>query len=186
IGPEQFVAIALPRSINMVVSLLAVVKTGAAYLPLDPDYPNDRVAYMLEDAKPACLLTVKETADGLDHPHIVQLDDATVHQEIADSPHLNPTWSEGSPHHPAYILYTSGSTGKPKGVVVTKRNVINFILSMQDSFLLDQEDQLLAVTTIAFDISGLEMFLPLLHGAAILLAKKETIQEPAKLSDMIR
>lgn len=91
IGPEQFVAIALPRSIDMVVSLLAVVKTGAAYLPLDPDYPNDRVAYMLEDAKPACLLTINETAGGLDYPHIVQLDDATVHQEIAGSPHLNPT-----------------------------------------------------------------------------------------------
>ncbi|MFP3821878.1 AMP-binding protein, partial [Bacillus sp. SIMBA_008] len=86
IGPEQFVAMALPRSIDMVVSLLAVVKTGAAYLPLDPDYPNDRVAYMLEDAKPACLLTVKETADRFDHSHIIQLDDATTHQEIAGSP----------------------------------------------------------------------------------------------------
>ncbi|MGE6630695.1 amino acid adenylation domain-containing protein [Bacillus sp. NPDC077027] len=186
IGPEQFVAIALPRSIDMVVSLLAIVKTGAAYLPLDPDYPSDRVAYMLDDAKPICLLTVKETAERFDHSHIVQLDDPTVHEEIADSLLINPTSNEGSPHHPAYIIYTSGSTGKPKGVVVTRRNVVNFILSMQDSFLLGQGDQLLAVTTIAFDISGLEMFLPLLHGASLLLAKKETIQEPAKLSDMIR
>ncbi|CAN2255003.1 amino acid adenylation domain-containing protein [Bacillus vallismortis] len=187
LGPEQYVALALPRSPEMVASMLAVLKTGAAYLPLDPEFPADRISYMLKDAKPSCILTTEEIAarlpDDLSVPQLVL--DQTVTQEIVKR------YSPGNPNvsvslaHPAYIIYTSGSTGRPKGVVVTLKSLSNFLLSMQEAFSLGEEDRLLAVTTVAFDISALELFLPLISGAQIVIAKKETIREPQTLAQMI-
>ncbi|WP_039075619.1 amino acid adenylation domain-containing protein [Bacillus sp. MSP13] len=187
LGPEQYVALALPRSPEMVASMLAVLKTGAAYLPLDPEFPADRISYMLEDAKPSCIITTEEItarlADGLSVPQLVL--DQTVTQEIVKR------YSPGNPNvsvslaHPAYIIYTSGSTGRPKGVVVPLKSLSNFLLSMQEAFSLGEEDRLLAVTTVAFDISALELFLPLISGAQIVIAKKETIREPQILAQMI-
>ncbi|QAT47165.1 nonribosomal peptide synthetase DhbF [Bacillus subtilis] len=187
IGPEQFVALALPRSPEMVASMLGVLKTGAAYLPLDPEFPADRISYMLEDAKPSCIITTEEIAaslpDDLAVPELVL--DQVVTQEIIKrySPE-NPDVSV-SLDHPAYIIYTSGSTGRPKGVVVTQKSLSNFLLSMQEAFSLGEEDRLLAVTTVAFDISALELYLPLISGAQIVIAKKETIREPQALAQMI-
>ncbi|MCO4849461.1 amino acid adenylation domain-containing protein [Bacillus vallismortis] len=187
LGPEQFVALALPRSPEMVASMLAVLKTGAAYLPLDPEFPADRISYMLADANPSCIITTKEIAarlpDDLSVPQLVL--DQTVTQEIvkrysSDNPNVSVSLA-----HPAYIIYTSGSTGRPKGVVVTLKNLSNFLLSMQDAFSLGEKDRLLAVTTVAFDISALELFLPLISGAQIVIAKKETIREPQTLAQMI-
>ncbi|MEC0532316.1 non-ribosomal peptide synthetase DhbF [Bacillus spizizenii] len=187
LGPEQFVALALPRSPEMVASMLAVLKTGAAYLPLDPEFPADRISYMLEDAKPSCIITTEEIAarlpDGLSVPQLVL--DQTVTQEIVkryspDNPNVSVSLA-----HPAYIIYTSGSTGRPKGVVVTLKSLSNFLLSMQEAFSLGEEDRLLAVTTVAFDISALELYLPLISGAQIVIAKKETIHEPQALAKMI-
>ncbi|MCY8532791.1 amino acid adenylation domain-containing protein [Bacillus vallismortis] len=187
LGPEQYVALALPRSPEMVASMLAVLKTGAAYLPLDPEFPADRISYMLKDAKPSCILTTEEIAarlpDDLSVPQLVL--DQTVTQEIVKR------YSPGNPNvsvslaHPAYIIYTSGSTGRPKGVVVTLKSLSNFLLSMQEAFSLGEEDRLLAVTTVAFDISALELFLPLISGAQVVIAKKETIREPQTLAQMI-
>ncbi|MCY8059812.1 non-ribosomal peptide synthetase DhbF [Bacillus spizizenii] len=187
LGPEQFVALALPRSPEMVASMLAVLKTGAAYLPLDPEFPADRISYMLEDAKSSCIITTEEIAarlpDGLSVPQLVL--DQTVTQEIVkryspDNPNVSVSLA-----HPAYIIYTSGSTGRPKGVVVTLKSLSNFLLSMQEAFSLGEEDRLLAVTTVAFDISALELYLPLISGAQIVIAKKETIREPQALAKMI-
>ena len=126
IGPEDLVALALPRSIEMVVGLLAILKAGAAYLPLDPEYPVERLSYMLKDAQPACVLTSARIAERLpesvaqlllDHPETVRA--------LAQSPETNPSDAERtgplSPHNPAYVIYTSGSTGAPKGVVVHPR-----------------------------------------------------------------
>lgn len=178
---------ALPRSPEMVASMLAVLKTGAAYLPLDPEFPADRISYMLEDAKPSCIITTEEIAarlpDGLSVPQLVL--DQTVTQEIVkryspDNPNVSVSLA-----HPAYIIYTSGSTGRPKGVVVTLKSLSNFLLSMQEAFSLGEEDRLLAVTTVAFDISALELYLPLISGAQIVIAKKETIREPQALAKMI-
>lgn len=150
LGPEQFAALLLPRSQELVVSMLAVLKTGAAYLPLDPDFPSERITYMLKDAQPACLITTMELSGRmpeesdaqtiiLDHPDTVK----TVAGQNADCPaHM-----EYSPMHPAYIIYTSGSTGRPKGVVVTLKSVSNFLLSMWEMFPLGAQDRLLAVTT---------------------------------------
>lgn len=187
IGPEQFVALALPRSPEMVASMLGVLKTGAAYLPLDPEFPADRISYMLEDAKPSCIITTEEIAaslpDDLAVPELV-LDQAVTQEIIKRYSPENPAVSV-SLDHPAYIIYTSGSTGRPKGVVVTQKSLSNFLLSMQEAFSLGEEDRLLAVTTVAFDISALELYLPLISGAQIVIAKKETIREPQALAQMI-
>ncbi|MBG9805188.1 MULTISPECIES: non-ribosomal peptide synthetase DhbF [Bacillus] len=187
IGPEQFVALALPRSPEMVASMLGVLKTGAAYLPLDPEFPADRISYMLEDAKPSCIITTEEIAaslpDNLAVPELV-LDQAVAQEIIKRYSPENPDVSV-SLDHPAYIIYTSGSTGRPKGVVVTQKSLSNFLLSMQEAFSLGEEDRLLAVTTVAFDISALELYLPLISGAQIVIAKKETIREPQALAQMI-
>lgn len=187
IGPEQFVALALPRSPEMVASMLGVLKTGAAYLPLDPEFPADRISYMLEDAKPSCIITTEEIAaslpDDLAIPELV-LDQAVTQEIIKRYSPENPDVSV-SLDHPAYIIYTSGSTGRPKGVVVTQKSLSNFLLSMQEAFSLGEEDRLLAVTTVAFDISALELYLPLISGAQIVIAKKETIREPQALAQMI-
>ncbi|MED4647544.1 non-ribosomal peptide synthetase DhbF [Bacillus inaquosorum] len=187
LGPEQFVALALPRSPEMVASMLAVLKTGAAYLPLDPEFPADRVSYMLEDANPSCIITTEEIAarlpDDLSVPQLV-LDQAVTQEVVKCYSPDNPNVSV-SLAHPAYIIYTSGSTGRPKGVVVTLKSLSNFLLSMQEAFSLGKEDRLLAVTTVAFDISALELYLPLISGAQIVIAKKETIREPQALAQMI-
>ncbi|WP_404977976.1 non-ribosomal peptide synthetase DhbF [Bacillus subtilis] len=187
IGPEQFVALALPRSPEMVVSMLGVLKTGAAYLPLDPEFPADRISYMLEDAKPSCIITTEEIAaslpDNLAVPELV-LDQAVTQEIIKRYSPENPDVSV-SLDHPAYIIYTSGSTGRPKGVVVTQKSLNNFLLSMKEAFSLGEEDRLLAVTTVAFDISALELYLPLISGARIVIARKETIREPQALAQMI-
>ncbi|MCY9048995.1 non-ribosomal peptide synthetase DhbF [Bacillus inaquosorum] len=187
LGPEQFVALALPRSPEMVASMLAVLKTGAAYLPLDPEFPADRISYMLEDANPSCIITTEEIAarlpDDLSVPQLV-LDQAVTQEVVKRYSPDNPNVSV-SLAHPAYIIYTSGSTGRPKGVVVTLKSLSNFLLSMQEAFSLGEEDRLLAVTTVAFDISALELYLPLISGAQIVIAQKETIREPQALAQMI-
>ncbi|QJC89940.1 nonribosomal peptide synthetase DhbF [Bacillus inaquosorum] len=187
LGPEQFVALALPRSPEMVASMLAVLKTGAAYLPLDPEFPADRISYMLEDANPSCIITTEEIAarlpDDLAVPQLV-LDQAVTQEVVKRYSPDNPNVSV-SLAHPAYIIYTSGSTGRPKGVVVTLKSLSNFLLSMQEVFSLGEEDRLLAVTTVSFDISALELYLPLISGAQIVIAQKETIREPQALAQMI-
>ncbi|MFA1715095.1 amino acid adenylation domain-containing protein [Peribacillus frigoritolerans] len=192
IGPEKFVAIALNRSVDMVISMLAVLKTGAAYLPIDPDYPTDRIDFMLNDARPSSIITSKELSTKLSGVHGAErivLDEEETIIEIGSYPDINveaeKRMGSVSPLNPAYMIYTSGSTGKPKGVLIQSASLINFLCSMQSQFSLKHQDRLLAVTTIAFDISGLEIFLPLLNGASCVIAAKETIQDPKTLSDMI-
>ncbi len=160
-GPERFVALVLPSGIDLVTALLAVLKSGAAYLPIDPDYPADRVAYMLDDAAPA--LTLRELPDLAGYPD----HDPAITLE---------------PNSAAYMIYTSGSTGKPKGVVIPRAALVNFELSMSERFALTPQDKLLAVTTIAFDIAGLEMYLPLINGATIVVADRATVRDPELLS----
>ncbi|MEU9031019.1 condensation domain-containing protein, partial [Streptomyces sp. NPDC048383] len=131
VGPEDLVALAVPRSVELLTSLLAVLKAGAAYLPVDPDYPADRIAFMLDDARPALLLTTAETAvrlpAGLAAPLLVVDIDDTVDLLAAqpDGPVAGPAPERD---HPAYVIYTSGSTGRPKGVVVSHRGIVNRLL----------------------------------------------------------
>ncbi|WP_426445438.1 amino acid adenylation domain-containing protein [Paenibacillus sp. S-38] len=191
-GPQKIIALSLPRCTEMIVCMLAVHKTGAGYLPLDPEYPADRTGYMLEDAKALVLLTNRKTAARL--PELqgtsqVLLDDAQTlgHLESLSSANVESSELLGQPAltDPAYILYTSGSTGRPKGVVIPFGSLTNFLLAMQEGLSLGTEDHLLAVTTVAFDISILEIFLPLLNGARLTVANKITVQDPLALSRLL-
>src|SRR4029077_16332829 len=130
VGPERLVALALPRSIEMVVALLGTLKAGAAYLPLDPDYPEERLAYMLRDAQPACVLSAVRLAERLRLPEGVAqllLDEPATAGALAQSRETNPSEAERtqplSPQNTAYVIYTSGSTGTPKGVMVTHAGI---------------------------------------------------------------
>ncbi|WP_063803464.1 non-ribosomal peptide synthetase [Streptomyces silvensis] len=190
-GPERFVAVALPRSPDLVVALVAVLKAGAAHVPVDPDYPAARVALMLADADPALLVTDKDTADRLpptDVP-VVTVDDAPLTEGQAP---LAPP-AEGPaprvahrPEHPAYMIYTSGSTGRPKGVVVTHAAIVNRLLWMQDQYRLDGSDRVLQKTSASFDVSVWEFFWPLVTGATLEVARPDGHRDPAYLAELIR
>ncbi|AMR28563.1 hypothetical protein A0257_16655 [Hymenobacter psoromatis] len=166
--PGDIVAVALERVPSLLVALLAVLKCGAAYLPLDPAYPSERLEFMLSDSEARLLLT---SAGGLPSlaggPPRLLLDEALA--EAATRAGAAPT-PLASPDSLCYVLYTSGSTGQPKGVAITHRNVVNFLTSMQQAPGITAADKLLAITTISFDIAGLELFLPLVSGATVVLA----------------
>lgn len=176
IGTEDFVGICMERSIEMVAAMLACFKVGAAYIPLDPAYPEERLRYMIEDAKPKIVL-VNETVD-------LSLEEVPLVKAKTSGPIYKPV--SPSIGQAAYMIYTSGSTGRPKGVIVEIPSLINFLQAMQRQFSLSTEDTMLAVTTISFDISALEIYLPLLHGAAIQLAAKEQVQDPLILQSLIQ
>ena len=169
----DIVAIATERSAKMLISLLAIMKAGAAYLPLDPEYPKDRIEFMMEDAGAKTLLVSRKY-----HQSFQTTAKKLVIEDICSL--LNPQTSkiiEVNEDDLAYILYTSGSTGKPKGVQITHKNLANFLTSMQQAPGVADSDMLLAITTISFDIAGLELFLPLLSGAELYIADSESIKD---------
>ncbi|MBE8521983.1 amino acid adenylation domain-containing protein [Amycolatopsis sp. H6(2020)] len=177
-GPERVVALALPRSTYLVTAILAVLKTGAAYLPLDPGYPADRIAFMLEDADPALVLAVADTAV----PGALLLDDPDTLAGVPDEP-LEVTLR---PENPAYVIYTSGSTGRPKGVVVPHAGIVNRLLWMQDEYGLTDGDRVLQKTPSSFDVSVWEFLWPLITGATEVLARPDGHKDPAYLARLIR
>ncbi|RKT12184.1 non-ribosomal peptide synthase protein (TIGR01720 family)/amino acid adenylation domain-containing protein [Streptomyces sp. 1114.5] len=185
--PEQIVALACPRTPDLLVAMLAVLKTGAAYLPLDLDHPRERLAFMVQDAAPVLALT-GETA-VLDLPEgtpALALTDPEVIAALAARPATRPEpAAASSPDNAAYTLYTSGSTGKPKGVVVTRGNLRNFVLDMRERTAMTPADRLLAVTTVGFDIAHLELFVPLISGAAVVLGDKELVHDPEELRRVV-
>ncbi|MER6156419.1 amino acid adenylation domain-containing protein [Streptomyces sp. NPDC001868] len=163
VGPERTVAVALPRSVDLVVALLAVHRAGGAYLPLDADQPRERIALMLEEARPVCVVedALPEGAEG---------ELPTVY----------------APSSPAYVIYTSGSTGRPKGVVVPHEGIVNRLLWMQDAYGLGPDDRVLQKTPSGFDVSVWEFFWPLITGAALVVARPEGHKDPAYLAELIR
>jgi aspartate racemase len=174
--PERFVAVAVSRSAELVVTLLAVLKTGAGYLPLDPDHPAERIGHMLDDADPVLLVT--DGAMACDVPTL-RLDQLSLTGPVTD-PAVRVVGTQ-----PAHVIYTSGSTGRPKGVVVPHAGLTNMLLSTVERFPMDQDDRVLAVTTIAFDIAGLELYLPLISGAGLVVADKDTVLHPPALTDLM-
>ncbi|MET8846269.1 amino acid adenylation domain-containing protein [Amycolatopsis sp. NPDC004625] len=177
-GPERVVALALPRSTHLVTAILAVLKTGAAYLPLDPGYPADRIAFMLDDADPALVLAVAGTAV----PGALLLDDPAT---LADVPDVPPDVVL-RPENPAYVIYTSGSTGRPKGVVVPHAGIVNRLLWMQAEHGLTGDDRVLQKTPSSFDVSVWEFLWPLLTGATEVLARPDGHKDPVHLARLIR
>ncbi|WP_405806925.1 non-ribosomal peptide synthase/polyketide synthase [Streptomyces sp. NBC_01187] len=189
VGPERVVALALPRSVDMVVALLATLKTGGAYLPIDPAHPAERIAHVLDDADPLLVLTTTETAPHLGTSRRVRLDDPAVRQTVDRLPAVDLTDEDlpGEPHssHPAYLIYTSGSTGRPKGVAVPESALRNLLLGMGEALRFDASDRWLAVTTLAFDIAVLELLGPLLAGGTVVVADDETVRDPALLTGVV-
>ncbi|MFD0026545.1 amino acid adenylation domain-containing protein [Streptomyces sp. NPDC058383] len=181
-GPEKYVAVALPRTAGLPVALLGVLKSGAAYIPLDPDHPAERLAHVIEDARPSLLLTTARTAASLpvgDTPLLLLDSPRTAGGTVA--PH-GPGSRPAEGRNPAYAIYTSGSTGRPKGVVISRTALDNFLADMSARVPMDDTDRLLAVTTVSFDIAGLELYLPLLAGAAVVIASRDEVLDPGALA----
>ncbi len=182
VGPGHRVAVLLERSCDVVVALLSVAKVGAAYVPIDPRYPANRIAYVLEDAEPSVVLTESSLRGAFagDRPAKILCLDADL---TLEGPSGSRALSE--PSLPAYVLYTSGSTGRPKGVVVSVGALSNFLRSMGRKPGIRPDDRLLSVTTIAFDISGLELWLPLVTGASVAVASSDVAADGARLLELI-
>jgi nonribosomal peptide synthetase DhbF len=179
-GPELIIGVCSPRGIDMLATLLGVLKAGAAYLPLDPDLPVARLQAMAEDAAPLLIVASTDTAGSLAGHSVVILDEAAL-----DGLPCSPLDVVRPPESPAYVIYTSGSTGKPKGVVLTRANLANFLGAMAEQIPLDPADRMLAVTTISFDIAALELFLPLLAGARTIMAPRALLRHPPSLARLI-
>ncbi|TQE24687.1 amino acid adenylation domain-containing protein [Streptomyces ipomoeae] len=174
VGPEGVVAVAVPRGVEMVVAILGVLKAGASYLPLDLAYPQERTVFMLEDTRPALVLTTTGVADKLPvvaGVEVMALDGAAA-AEIAAQPAADLDLAvELRAEHPAYVIYTSGSTGRPKGVVVPHRGVVNYVSWLQAEHSIGVGDRLLHKTPVTFDVSVRELLWPLAAGAAVVLAR---------------
>jgi amino acid adenylation domain-containing protein len=178
------VGLCLDRTIEMPVAIAAVLKVGAAYVPLDPAHPPDRLRYMVEDARVACVVTMSWFVELFVAAEIpcVLLDAAALELEgLETSTPAVPV----APDDVAYVIYTSGSTGRPKGVQVEHRNVVSFLDAMRREPGLNESDVLLAVTTLSFDIAGLEIWLPLSVGAKVVLASKTDVAVGDRLIDLI-
>ncbi|MCC5863320.1 MAG: amino acid adenylation domain-containing protein, partial [Gammaproteobacteria bacterium] len=196
IGRGALVGVCLPRGPAMLVALLGVIRAGAAYVPLDPCYPADRLHYMAEDAALAALVANRDTSTLLAWPATPQLLLADAGEVLeADGPAcsvppstdaLERAGAAITGEDPAYVIYTSGSSGRPKGVVVPQAAVVNFLLAMAERPGLGEQDRLLAVTTPSFDIAVLELFLPLWTGATLVLAAQEDVVDGTRLAALIR
>ncbi|MFJ9567908.1 amino acid adenylation domain-containing protein [Streptomyces fuscichromogenes] len=185
VGAESVVAVVLERSVDLVVALLGVLKAGAAYLPVDPSYPGERIGFMLGDAGPVCVVTSAGLAGAVPGDlgvPVVCLDDPLVTEGVE-------RWTgscSGGPGSAAYVIYTSGSTGVPKGVVVSHAGIVNRLLWMQDRFGLGADDVVLQKTSVSFDVSVWELFWPLVSGARLVLARPGGQGDPVYLSEVIR
>ncbi|MDE1999200.1 MAG: amino acid adenylation domain-containing protein, partial [Burkholderiales bacterium] len=180
------IGLCLSRGLDMVPALLGILKTGAAYVPLDPGFPKDRLQYMADDAGVKWVITEAAHADrsGVTREHQIRVDDdaATINESSPLTPQpLRPFSANAT----AYVIYTSGSTGKPKGVVLPQAAVCNFLASMRRQPGIAAHDRLLAVTTLSFDIAVLELMLPLISGARVVLAQREDAMDGESLARLI-
>ncbi|MGH9852255.1 MAG: amino acid adenylation domain-containing protein, partial [Blastocatellia bacterium] len=184
VGPDAPVAICMDRSLSMIVGLLGILKAGAAYVPLDPDYPKERLAFMLKDAQALVLLTQDHLAQALtDLGHKMIVIDRQW-DEISSESKAAP-FTTVTPENLAYIIYTSGSTGRPKGVMISHQAICNRILWMQATHPLSETDKVLQKTVFTFDASIWEFFLPLFSGAQLVFAKPGGHRDTGYLADLI-
>jgi amino acid adenylation domain-containing protein/non-ribosomal peptide synthase protein (TIGR01720 family) len=180
----QRLGLCMDRSVEMIPVLLGILKAGCAYVPLDPSYPQERLSWIIQDSGIACILTEPSCIEGLPDTgtHRICLaeerDRLLVHTCLSPLPAV-------PPEMPAYVIYTSGSTGKPKGIEVSHQSVVNFLCAMQREPGLHKSDVLLAVTTLSFDISVLEIFLPLSVGARLVLVNREISVDGKRLADWL-
>jgi amino acid adenylation domain-containing protein len=182
VGPDTLVGLYADRSLNMVVGLLGILKAGGAYVPLDPNFPAERVAFMVKDSGLKTIVTTNAlvvAAQKLGAANLLNLDSVTAATE-------QPVTARVRDHHLAYVIYTSGSTGVPKGAQLPHRALSNFLSSMQREPGITADDRLLAVTTMSFDIAGLEIWLPLVNGASVVLASSDDAKDTHALATLIK
>ncbi|MBE9229223.1 amino acid adenylation domain-containing protein, partial [Phormidium sp. LEGE 05292] len=184
VGADVLVGICVERSLLMLVGLLGILKAGGAYVPLDPEYPTERIAFMLSNSQVSVLLTQEKLITQLPKIdlHLISLD---ADWEIIAQQNQNNIISQVCPENLAYVIYTSGSTGQPKGVQISHSSLTNFLYSMKQEVGINAKDILLAVTTICFDIAGLEFYLPLIVGAQVVLLPREQSADGTKLSEKL-
>ena len=206
-GPDSIIGILLDRSPQVIISIIAVLKAGAAYLPLDPDFPANRLALMLSDSGAILLMTsqslqtkLRNDLDTLSPDVIAGIDTTQLPKALlldhesqlaaltgySDAAHPIPDYtSDRYLDRLAYVIYTSGSTGKPKGVAISHRGLKTFLNAICSVVPIEKGDRLLALTTVGFDIAGLEIFLPILHGTELIWTNKEDSRDPLVISELI-
>lgn len=180
VSAGDIVAVALPRDRLMPLTLMAVQRARAVYLPLDPEAPAARNATILADASPVLRLATRNTVHALDGRETVLLDEVDLDEQPG-----SPLARAVSADAPAYVIYTSGSTGVPKGVVVPHRALTNLLVAMRNAVGFGAADRMLATTTLAFDIAALELFLPLISGGTLIVAPRDTARDPDRLARAI-
>ena len=181
-GRDVLVGVLLERSIEMLVAVLAVMKAGAAYVPLDPAYPAERLEFMLRDAQISLVVSHSSLLGRVSIPAgtralCFDLDASAMGEESSDDPGEAPALGDR-----AYVIYTSGSTGRPKGVQIAHRSLSNVLESFRQTLGVNDRDVLVALTTLSFDIAALELMLPLIAGAQVVIASREVAADPAKLA----
>jgi amino acid adenylation domain-containing protein/non-ribosomal peptide synthase protein (TIGR01720 family) len=185
VGPDVLVGVCMERSIELLVALVGVLAAGGAYLPLDPRYPKDRLAFMLDDAKPKVIVTHACVAGALsDHEAtaiVLDADSAAIAREPTTAPARGGLTLDAL----AYVIYTSGSTGRPKGAMNAHRGIANRLLWMQRAHALSEADRVLQKTPYSFDVSVWELFWPLLFGAELVIARPEGHRDPAYIAGLI-
>ncbi|MEO0869968.1 MAG: amino acid adenylation domain-containing protein, partial [Cyanobacteria bacterium J06642_11] len=184
VKPETLVGICVERSLEMLVGLLGILKAGGAYVPLDPYFPQERWSYMLADSRVEVLLSQSSLQTSLPETQArlvcFDTDGSAVAQQSQDNLEV-----EVDSKNLAYVIYTSGSTGKPKGVQIPQRALINFLNSMHLTLGMTEEDLLLSVTTLSFDIAALEVFLPLITGARLVLMSRDVAMDGSQLLERL-
>ncbi|MEU0768672.1 amino acid adenylation domain-containing protein [Streptomyces albogriseolus] len=194
VGPESFVALALPRSADQITALLGVLKAGAAYLPVDPDYPAERIRTMLGDARPALVVARRDTLGALPSPlpggtRVLTLDEPETAAAIAAAPSTDPTDTDRTAPlrhgHPAYLIFTSGSTGRPNGVVVTHTGTANLAARQIERFRVGEGDRMLQFASPSFDAAFSEVCTALLSGAELVLATKDELTPGRPLAEVL-
>ena len=185
IKPDTLIGICVERSLEMIIGVLGILKAGGAYVPIDPNYPKERIEFMLEDSGISVLLTQSFLLDQvpgnkLKH-ELIYLDKETFAQELIDNPN-----SQSTPDNLAYIIYTSGSTGQPKGVMIEHRAIVNLSLAWAETFQVQRDSRWLQFGSFSFDLSIGEIATALSAGACLYLAKKETLLPSQTLVDLLR
>lgn len=177
IGPEDFVGLALPRSVETMIALVAVLKSGAAYLPLDTSYPAERLQLMLEDARPACVITTKDLAPKLVGHRCCLIDSDDLKEALEKLDEVNPSDKERVrpllPWHPAYVIYTSGSTGVPKGAVISHLGLPSIAQTRRERLDLTPSSRVLQFSSLSFDVSVVEIIMAFATGAALVLLRED-------------
>ncbi|OLE37831.1 MAG: hypothetical protein AUG48_03460 [Actinobacteria bacterium 13_1_20CM_3_68_9] len=188
IGPDDYVAVVVPR-VQALTLMLAVLKAGAAFLPIDPDYPKARIAYMLEDAAPAVVLATAQTAKELTYPHVILVDDPAHRAAVRDSPDTDPTDADRPSalllDSAAYVVYTSGSTGRPKGVVVTARVLLNLLWWQLANMGADPNTRVSGFAAISFDAFEQDILAALNAGQTIVVPSEDVRRVPSDLAAWI-